>query len=149
MAVSDRVATLLTTIEPNAKLHDWRTDLEAPVAATPAVDKLLDQSIPLARTVFDELFRRFPNATITVDADSIGLGTAPGYKGLVFTILPHKNHVTIGFYRGTELPDPTELLEGSGKVHRHVKIRTEADLYRPDLLTLISAALSRAGIEPA
>lgn len=98
---------------------------------------------PLARAVFEELHRVFPQAVITADSDSIGFGTGPGYKPLVFSVLPYSKHVTIGFSRGTELPDPAGLLEGSGKVHRHVKIRTEEDLRRPELGELFTAALDR------
>jgi len=31
-------------------------------------------------------------------------------------------HVNVGFFRGAELADPSELLEGSGKLMRHVKL---------------------------
>src|SRR5262245_11802183 len=33
------------------------------------------------------------------------------------------NHVNLGFLRGSELPDPNGVLEGSGKQMRHIKIR--------------------------
>jgi len=98
---------------------------------------------PLARAVHPELLRLFPDALVTADADSIGLGTGPGYKHLVFTIVPASRHVTIGFAHGVELPDPAGLLEGAGRVHRHVKIRTDADLRRPELSELFAAALVR------
>jgi len=114
----------------------------------PITDPVLDNTTPevrgLARQVFAALLDRFPDAVVTADADSIGLGTAPGYKGLVFTILPAARHVTVGFARGATLPDPAGLLEGSGKVHRHVKIRTEQDLDRPELAEMITVALARA-----
>lgn len=42
-------------------------------------------------------------------------------------IAPQKNHVNLGFYHGTSLPDPAGLLEGTGKRLRHVKIRTIED----------------------
>jgi hypothetical protein len=32
-------------------------------------------------------------------------------------------HVNVGFFRGAELADPAELLEGTGKYMRHVKLR--------------------------
>ena len=32
------------------------------------------------------------------------------------------NHVNVGFFRGAELPDPRRLLQGTGKMMRHVKI---------------------------
>jgi hypothetical protein len=114
---------------------------------TPAVQQILDTCAepvrPLARAAFDELHRVFPAAVITADADGIGFGTGPGYKLLVFTLLPYRKHVTIGFARGTELPDPAGLLAGSGKVHRHVKIHAEDELRRPELAGLFAAALAR------
>ncbi len=53
-----------------------------------------------------------------------------------------KSHITFGLYRGTSLDDPEELLEGTGKNLRHVKIRTTEDLLRPALRKLIRAAAS-------
>jgi len=35
---------------------------------------------------------------------------------------PGKRHLTFGFWRGAELPDPRGLLEGAGKKMRHLKI---------------------------
>src|SRR6185436_13051675 len=32
-----------------------------------------------------------------------------------------KAHVNVGFFRGSEIPDPDRLLEGTGKLMRHVK----------------------------
>lgn len=32
-------------------------------------------------------------------------------------------HASLGFFHGADLPDPTHLLEGSGKRMRHVKLR--------------------------
>ena len=34
-----------------------------------------------------------------------------------------KAHVNLGFFHGAALPDPTGLLEGTGKFMRHVKIK--------------------------
>lgn len=39
-----------------------------------------------------------------------------------------KAHVNVGFFRGSTLPDPGGLLEGSGKLGRHVKLRPGAAL---------------------
>jgi hypothetical protein len=52
--------------------------------------------------------------------------------------------VNIGFWAGTSLPDPDGLLEGTGKVSRHVKIRAASDLERPGLRALIRAAIEIA-----
>jgi hypothetical protein len=66
----------------------------------------------------------------------------PGYKGLVCTLLLSKTGVKIGIARGSELPDPKPLMQGSGKVHRHVQLQTIADLKQPGLKPLLKAALS-------
>src|SRR3954462_13034628 len=34
-------------------------------------------------------------------------------------------HVNVGFFRGVDIPDPNGLLEGTGKVMRHVKLSPE------------------------
>ena len=51
-----------------------------------------------------------------------------------------KDHVSCIFLRGTALPDPGKLLEGTGKSVRHVKLRTTADVRRPGLKKLIVEA---------
>jgi hypothetical protein len=49
-------------------------------------------------------------------------------------------HVNVGFFRGAELADPAELLEGTGKYMRHVKIRPESDVDATALSKLVDAA---------
>lgn len=49
-------------------------------------------------------------------------------------------HVNVGFFRGAELPDPSGLLEGSGKYMRHVKLRPGRELDSTALTDLIEAA---------
>ena len=59
-----------------------------------------------------------------------------------------KYHVTFGFLRGTSLPDPAGLLEGTGKILRHVKLRTAEDVSEPALKKLIEAAARLNKKEP-
>ena len=58
-------------------------------------------------------------------------------------IAPFKSYMNLGFLRGTELPDPEGLLEGTGKLLRHVKIRRIEDLERPAVRALLDAAASK------
>ncbi len=51
-----------------------------------------------------------------------------------------KAHVNVGFFRGSELPDPEGLLEGTGKRMRHVKLRPEREFNVGALMTLIDKA---------
>jgi hypothetical protein len=59
-----------------------------------------------------------------------------------------KNHITFGFLRGTSLPDPAKLLDGTGKSLRHVKLRSMDDLGKPALKKLIQAAARLNKKEP-
>jgi hypothetical protein len=60
-----------------------------------------------------------------------------------------KDHVNLGFIRGSELPDPHRILEGTGKQMRHIKIRNMEDLLRPAIRSYLQEACDRAGHETA
>ena len=56
-------------------------------------------------------------------------------------ILPHKQWVNLGFFRGATLPDPDGLMEGTGAKMRHVKIRSLEDAEKPAIHTFITESL--------
>src|SRR5580658_7647591 len=60
---------------------------------------------------------------------------------LVCAVSAYKQHVDIEFWRGSTIPDPTGLLEGTGKALRHVKVHTLEDAESPALRALIHAAV--------
>jgi hypothetical protein len=51
-----------------------------------------------------------------------------------------RDHVNVGFFRGTRLPDPSRLLEGTGKRGRHVKLWPGRVIDAAALERLIAAA---------
>jgi hypothetical protein len=70
-----------------------------------------------------------------------GYGTGPKKMTEQFCWLaPYQEHVVFGFYYATELPAPGGLLEGTGRLMRHVKIRTHADLENPALRQRVEVA---------
>ena len=57
------------------------------------------------------------------------------YGGLLFSagkpfcgIFSYSKHVTLEFGDGAALPDPHGVLEGEGKLRRHIKLYSEQDL---------------------
>ncbi len=70
------------------------------------------------------LRRVLPDAYESAEGGEIGLGLGPGYRGLVFTVSPQRSYVNVGIAGGASLDDPDGLLEGTGKVHRHLKVRS-------------------------
>lgn len=49
-------------------------------------------------------------------------------------------HVNVGFYRGANLDDPAGLLEGTGRMMRHVKIKPGKPVDEGSLVQLIKSA---------
>lgn len=76
-----------------------------------------------------------------VSARIIGYGYGSGYKQTICTIIPSKTGIKLGFYKGSELPDPEKLLTGTGKVHKHVVIKSSSDLKSTALKNLLTEAL--------
>ena len=71
----------------------------------------------------------------------VGYGVGPRKMSEHFCYIAfHKNHVNLGFNYGSELPDPAGLLQGQGKLLRHVKIRSPEDLSNPALRRLLEVA---------
>jgi len=71
----------------------------------------------------------------------IGYGIGPKKMSEHFTyIAPFKNHVNLGFYYGSELPDSQQLLSGTGKKLRHMKIFRVSDI-NFELDTLIESSI--------
>jgi hypothetical protein len=98
----------------------------------------------LADAARKALGKALPGAAEAVDrpAKMLRYSFGPGYKGLVCTLFMSKTGVKLGIFRGAELSDPAGLMQGAGKVHRHVQLRTAADLERPELTRLLAAALA-------
>lgn len=59
-----------------------------------------------------------------------------------FCMIPiYSNHINLGFHKGTLLDDPEDLLKGTGKLIRHIPIRSKEDYRNEDVEKLIKAAI--------
>jgi hypothetical protein len=52
--------------------------------------------------------------------------------------------VNLGFNRGSQLPDPERLLQGTGNWVRHIRIASAEDLKAPAIRPLVKAAVQNA-----
>jgi hypothetical protein len=88
------------------------------------------------------LLDQIPGALEQADAKAnvIGYGFGSRYTDMVCALMPTKAGITLGIGWATKLPDPEKLLEGTGKVHRHVKIKSKSDLQASALKALLKAA---------
>jgi hypothetical protein len=88
------------------------------------------------------LLKMFPGLQESADVKSkvIGYGYGAKYADMICSMMPAKEWVTLGIAYAAALPDPEKIMEGAGKVHRHVKLRSESDLESPALRQILKAS---------
>ena len=70
-----------------------------------------------------------------------GYGIGPKKMSEQFCyIAVFQDRINLGFYYGADLPDPAHLLEGTGKLLRHIKITTPEQLDHPAVVELMEVA---------
>ena len=74
-------------------------------------------------------------------AKMIAYSYGPKYADMICTLIPSKKGLKLGFYKGNELPDPDNILEGSGKISRYVQIKDEDQVKSPAIKELLWNAL--------
>lgn len=86
----------------------------------------------------------FPEAIEVVrlgdGAASYGIGYKKNSESYVY-IMPKASYVNLGFFFGSHFKDPENLLEGTGKKMRHVKLYSLQEANNPTLKQLVAAAL--------
>lgn len=97
----------------------------------------------ISRSIRDLIHKILPQVVevVWVQQKNTGFGTGVKKKTEHFCwLMPASKHVNLGFNYGAELPDPAHLLEGTGKLFRHVKIKSAAQLTDLNLIALITFA---------
>ena len=96
-----------------------------------------------------KLQARFPSAVQLVYDNYnflvIGFGPSERASEAIFSLAAHRRGINLCFLqRGPELPDPRRVLRGSGTVVRNVALASADDLDRPEVRSLIDAAVPLA-----
>ncbi len=116
-------------------------------AASKLIDGIIVHASPTLAPVAEEI-RRLVKATIPESTEAINPWGIPtfDFHGPICFMMIGKHHITLGFSRGTSLSDAANLLEGTGKNLRHVKLTGAAPLPAAALTKLIrqAATLNRA-----
>jgi hypothetical protein len=64
----------------------------------------------------------------------------------VCMISVHRKHANLRFTDGVDLDDSSRVLEGTGKRMRHIKVRAQSDLGRPEIRAYLQQARKHAGM---
>ena len=113
---------------------------------SPHARQLAEQARELIRDVYPAVVEvPWPKQRV------VGYGVGPKKMSEHFCYLSvSRDHINVGFMYGAELPDPEKLLEGSGKLLRHVRVTEPEQLANPSLRQLlITASKHRMPAKPS
>ena len=68
-------------------------------------------------------------------------------KTCVCGIYAYSEHISIEFTHGAALADPMGVLEGSGKLRRHIKLRSRGDILAKDVEGYIARAFAAGEVK--
>src|SRR6266849_9696352 len=99
----------------------------------------------VARAALAKMRERLPGAIELVydnyNALVIAFGPTDQASDAIFSIALYPRWVTLFFLDGARLRDPRKLLEGRGKIVRHIVLQSADDLDEPDVRALVAQAL--------
>jgi len=94
--------------------------------------------------MLEEMAPCYENIYDAYSAVAIGYGTSDRLSDGIFHIAVYAKGVNLGFNEGATLDDPKGILEGSGNRIRHIKMKTPADIARPEIRSYIRRARKKA-----
>jgi hypothetical protein len=118
---------------PDRQLLDLLSAFDRPVAGLALA--LREMVLEEAPDSVEKVYRNHLSA--------VWFGFGPKMKDMFCYIATARSHVNLGFCRGASLSDPNRVLEGEGKMMRHVKFRSERDVERPFVRRYIRAAMEQ------
>src|SRR5580693_9047517 len=111
------------------------------------IDKFDSKNAALIRSVRKILRKRMPSANELVYDNFnffvIGYCSTARPSDCIVSIAAAANGVGLSFYYGASLPDPHNLLLGSGRQNRFIRIESPATLSDPGVEELIAAAIAQ------
>ena len=105
-----------------------------------------DLALALRDVVLDEA----PDASESiyrVYTIAIWFGFSGKMKDMFCYIATSADHVNLGFPRGAKMPDPSRVMEGEGKIMRHVKFASLAELETPWVRRYIRESMAQVAPE--
>lgn len=113
-----------------------------------AIDEYTTEVADVARGALARLRKLAPGAVQLVYDNAyalvIGFGATDRASEAVLSVAIYREHVTVCFLWGAELPDPEGLLQGAGRQVRHIRLAAAKDLDRAAVKTLLRAAVAHS-----
>jgi hypothetical protein len=107
---------------------------------------IADLALALREIILDEA----PDASESiyqVYTVAIWFGFSGKMKDMFCYIATSSDHVNLGFPRGARMADPSHMMEGVGKIMRHVKFASLAEMEAPWVRRYIRESMAQAAPE--
>jgi hypothetical protein len=107
-------------------------------------DQFTPEVADIGKIIFEVTEKKMlPEKQMWIDyADKmITFGTEKNMKGEICYIKPLKDSVNLGFFHGANLNDPGKLLQGTGKLLRHIKFNKKENIDLKAVEELLHTAL--------
>jgi len=111
----------------------------------PYAPTIRELALSLRELVIGEMAPCYENIYDAYNAVALGYGPTNRLKDGICHIAVYGHHVNLGFNQGATLPDPSDLLRGTGKRIRHITIKHSSDPKRTELRKYLRSALKQAG----
>lgn len=105
-----------------------------------------------ARAALTRMGRLLPSSAVRLVYDNwnglvVGYGPNERPSDAIVSIFVAPDHLTLCFINdGPSLPDPGQLLKGSGNVVRHVRLASARELDRAPIKALVKAAIAQSDV---
>lgn len=110
--------------------------LEILSKADPQIQELANRTRSLVHEIMPDV-----TEVVWTKQNIISFGVGPKKMSEHFCYIGiFKAHINLGFYYGADLQDPHHLLEGTGKLMRHIKITSTQQIDDPSLQALVQSA---------
>jgi hypothetical protein len=123
-------------------------------SAEEQLDSLIARFTPevasLAHSILAKMRERYPTALELVydnyNALAIGFGATERPSQAIFSVAIYPQWVSLFFLQARDLPDPDKLLQGEGKVARHIRLLSPDRFDELSVKKLTQEATTRAAI---
>jgi len=141
-----RSGSLTARVEMKARIASTAPSAEQQLAAFVSKFNPTDQR--LIRAIRRSLRKRFPTANELVydNYNFFVIGYSPTERpsDAIVSMAARANGVGLCFIQGATLPDPKNVLLGSGNQTRFIRLDSPAVLQRPEVKALFAAAVAQA-----
>jgi hypothetical protein len=106
-----------------------------------------DLALKLRALVLEEMAPCHESIYDAYSAVAIGYGPTGRLSDGICHIAVYSKHVNLGFNAGATLPDPKGILHGTGKMIRHITVKTAEDVARPEIRACLRRAIKQAAAD--